>query len=69
LLGDPALLLCDEPTGNLDGENTAVVLDLLDELHGQGLTLLVITHDETVAARASRRIRIADGRVVDEAVA
>ncbi|WTW96752.1 ABC transporter ATP-binding protein [Streptomycetaceae bacterium NBC_01309] len=67
LLGDPALLLCDEPTGNLDGENTAVVLDLLAELHGQGLTLLVITHDEAVASRAVRRIRIADGRVLAEA--
>lgn len=67
LLGEPALLLCDEPTGNLDGENTAVVLDLLDELHDQGLTLLVIMHDETVAARAARRIRLADGRVVEAA--
>ncbi|MCF2529515.1 ABC transporter ATP-binding protein [Yinghuangia soli] len=64
LLGEPALLLCDEPTGNLDGDNTAVVLDVLDELHADGLTLLVITHDEAVAARAARRIRIADGRVV-----
>lgn len=65
LLGNPALLLCDEPTGNLDGENTAVVLDVLDELHAQGLTLLVITHEEAVAERAARRIRIADGRVSD----
>ncbi|MDI2132541.1 ABC transporter ATP-binding protein [Yinghuangia seranimata] len=64
LLGDPDLLLCDEPTGNLDGENTQVVLDVLEELNGQGLTLLVITHDEAVAERAGRRIRIADGRVV-----
>jgi putative ABC transport system ATP-binding protein len=63
LLGSPDLLLCDEPTGNLDGENTGVVLDLLDDLHRQGLTLMVITHEETVAARADRRIRIADGRV------
>lgn len=66
LLGEPSLLLCDEPTGNLDGGNTTIVLDLLDELHRQGLTLLVITHDEAVAKRAVRRIRIADGRVAGE---
>ncbi|BAL93169.1 putative ABC transporter ATP-binding protein [Actinoplanes missouriensis 431] len=63
LVGDPALLLCDEPTGNLDSANTASVLDLFDELRAGGATLLVITHDPAVAARADRQVRIADGRL------
>jgi len=65
LLGDPALLLCDEPTGNLDSTNTAAMLDLFDQLCTRGTTLLVITHDATVAARAGRQVRIADGRLTE----
>jgi putative ABC transport system ATP-binding protein len=57
----PDLLLCDEPTGNLDSANAAAVLDLLDELRSGGLTVVLITHDEQVAARASRRLTIVDG--------
>ena len=67
LVSDPALLLCDEPTGNLDSANTTAVLDLFDELRAAGATLLVITHDPAVAARASRQVRITDGRL-DELV-
>ncbi|MFJ6937221.1 ABC transporter ATP-binding protein [Streptomyces sp. NPDC101132] len=63
LAGRPSLLLCDEPTGNLDSENAASVLALLDELHAAGLTLLVITHDRDVAARAGRTLTIRDGLV------
>jgi putative ABC transport system ATP-binding protein len=63
LIGDPALLLCDEPTGNLDSGNTAAVLTLFDELRAGGTTLVVITHDETVSRRADRRVRIVDGRL------
>ncbi|MFI8102211.1 ABC transporter ATP-binding protein [Streptomyces sp. NPDC086023] len=63
LAGRPSLLLCDEPTGNLDSENAASVLALLDELHAAGLTLLVITHDREVAARAGRTLTIRDGQV------
>ncbi|WP_229067511.1 ABC transporter ATP-binding protein [Actinoplanes sp. DH11] len=63
LVGDPALLLCDEPTGNLDSSNTAAVLDLFDELRAGGATLLVITHDLAVAGRADRQVRITDGRL------
>lgn len=59
----PHVLLADEPTGNLDSTNSAGVLDLFDELHGDGLTLVVITHDAAVSARARRRVRIADGRL------
>jgi len=65
LIGSPALLLCDEPTGNLDSANTAAVLDLFDELRAAGTTLVVITHDETVSMRAGRRVRITDGRLTE----
>lgn len=65
LLGEPALLLCDEPTGNLDSQNTASVLDLFDELRAQGVTVVVITHEETVSQRAARMVRIRDG-ILDE---
>jgi putative ABC transport system ATP-binding protein len=61
LVGEPSLLLCDEPTGNLDNTNTGAVLDLFDELRAQGVTLLVITHDDAVSKRADRRVRIDDG--------
>jgi len=63
VLGDPSLLLCDEPTGNLDSVNTASVLDLFDDLRAQGITILVITHDAEVAARAQRRVRMVDGQL------
>jgi putative ABC transport system ATP-binding protein len=65
LLGRPALLLCDEPTGNLDRANTSGVLDLFDDLAADGVTLIVITHDEQVSRRAQRRVRIEDGRLCD----
>jgi putative ABC transport system ATP-binding protein len=61
----PAVLLADEPTGNLDTHNSADVLDLFDELHADGLTLVVITHDDVVSARADRRVRIADGLLTE----
>jgi putative ABC transport system ATP-binding protein len=67
LLSDPALLLCDEPTGNLDTENTLSVLELFDDLCAQGMTLVVITHDDAVSRRAGRRVRITDGRLAEEA--
>jgi putative ABC transport system ATP-binding protein len=66
LVSDPALLLCDEPTGNLDSANTASVLDLFDGLRTEGVTLVVITHDAAVSERAQRIVRIVDG-VVSEA--
>jgi putative ABC transport system ATP-binding protein len=66
LMGDPSVLLCDEPTGNLDSVNTASVLDLFDELGGAGMTMLIITHDEEVAARMPRRTRIVDGRLTEQ---
>lgn len=63
LVGEPSLLLCDEPTGNLDSANTRSVLELFDALRAEGLTLLVITHDESVAAHAERRVRMVDGEL------
>jgi ABC-type lipoprotein export system ATPase subunit len=65
LLGSPRLLLCDEPTGNLDTVNTESLLALFDGLAEQGLTLVVITHDEDVATHARRRIRIVDGQLTE----
>jgi putative ABC transport system ATP-binding protein len=65
IVGSPSLLLCDEPTGNLDSQNTASVLALFDELRERGLTILVITHDHEVAAHAQRRAHMVDGRLTE----
>ena len=65
LVGSPSLLLCDEPTGNLDSKSSASLLDLLEALNQQGLTLVVVTHDENVANRAGRRVHIIDGSLTD----
>ena len=67
LASQPSVLLCDEPTGNLDTANTAAILDLLQGLVDAGLTVLVITHDTTVAARAGRRVRMVDGELSEVA--
>jgi len=69
LVRRPALVLCDEPTGNLDTEAGGHVPDLLDELSAEGLTIVVITHDHAVAARARRVIEIRDGRIHETAPA
>ncbi|WP_425558554.1 ABC transporter ATP-binding protein [Catenulispora subtropica] len=66
LVNKPRLVLADEPTGNLDTVTAAKVLDLLDELVASGLTLMVITHDPTVAARAHRTVTIRDGDLTEE---
>jgi putative ABC transport system ATP-binding protein len=63
LVGGPSLLLADEPTGNLDSATAAAILDLFDDLHRDGLTLAVVTHDEAVSRRAQRRVRTVDGSV------
>jgi len=63
LLMQPALLLADEPTGNLDSKSAADVLALIDEVHASGQTVVLVTHDNEVAARAPRRIRLRDGKV------
>jgi putative ABC transport system ATP-binding protein len=63
LVGRPQLLLADEPTGNLDTRSTQGILELLTELHSQGTTLLVITHDRELATLLPRRVEVIDGRI------
>ena len=69
LLHRPELLLADEPTGNLDSETGEQIIALFRELHQEGLTLLVVTHEERVSRAAGRVIRLDDGRVVGEGAA
>ena len=66
LVTEPALLLADEPTGNLDSRSTADVLALLDELHAAGRTIVLITHEPDVAARAGRNLVIDDGLITED---
>jgi putative ABC transport system ATP-binding protein len=68
LVARPSLLLCDEPTGNLDTATAESILTLLDELHCDGMTLVVITHDPGVAARGRRTVAIRDGVLTEQAV-
>jgi putative ABC transport system ATP-binding protein len=63
LAGEPALLLADEPTGNLDSQNGESVMELLDELHDAGSTIVIVTHDARFADRADRTIPLLDGRI------
>jgi len=63
LVNDPAVILADEPTGNLDKESGQQIMNLLREINRKGSTILLITHDEAVASAASRVVRIADGRL------
>jgi putative ABC transport system ATP-binding protein len=64
--GDPLILLADEPTGNLDSVNGEAVMELLRELHQQGATICMVTHDQRYAAHADRSVHLFDGRVVEE---
>ncbi len=66
LVGDPSILLADEPTGNLDSKNGEAVMLLLDQLHEAGATICVVTHDPRYADFADRKVFMFDGRVVDE---
>jgi putative ABC transport system ATP-binding protein len=66
LIGEPAILLADEPTGNLDSVNGAALIALFEELHAQGQTVLLVTHDAQIASHAQRTVRMRDGRVVEE---
>ncbi len=66
LSGDPSILLADEPTGNLDSANGEAVMDLLRDLHRQGATICIVTHDPRYASYADRTIHLFDGRIVEE---
>lgn len=66
LVGEPAVLLADEPTGNLDSKNGEAVMDLLRELHRAGATIVMVTHDPRFARYAERTVSLFDGRIVDE---
>ena len=68
LAGSPSILLADEPTGNLDSRNAEAVMDLLRDLHREGSTICMVTHDPRFARHAERQIHLFDGRVVEESV-
>jgi putative ABC transport system ATP-binding protein len=64
--GQPSILLADEPTGNLDSKNSEAVMELLKELHGEGATICMVTHDPRYAGIADRTVHLVDGRIVEE---
>ncbi|MCZ9312076.1 MAG: ATP-binding cassette domain-containing protein, partial [Methanocorpusculum sp.] len=66
LANDPALLLCDEPTGNLDSKMSEQIMELLRDLNSRGRTIIMVTHDPHTATYADRIIVIRDGEIVDE---
>jgi len=66
VVGKPSILLADEPTGNLDSRNSEQVMELLEELHKDGATICMVTHDPRFARYAQRSIHLFDGRVVEE---
>ncbi len=66
LLNNPAILMADEPTGNLDSTTTAEILDLFGQLHAEGQTIIIVTHEDEVAARCQRIIRLRDGAVLSD---
>jgi putative ABC transport system ATP-binding protein len=65
LAGSPRLLLADEPTGNLDTQMASGVMELLEKLHRDGATIIMVTHDAELAARAEREVHIVDGQVIE----
>jgi putative ABC transport system ATP-binding protein len=66
LVGEPSLLLADEPTGNLDSRTSSEIMALFDALHAQGQTVVVVTHEPDIAAHCHRTVRIGDGRIVED---
>jgi len=69
LVGSPLILLADEPTGNLDSKNGDAVMELLSDLHREGATICMVTHDPRFARHAERTVHVFDGRIVDESLA
>jgi len=64
LINNPSILFADEPTGNLDSENTEIIISLFERLNRNGVTILMVTHDEEIAARCPHRIIMSDGRII-----
>jgi len=65
IVNEPSILLADEPTGNLDSQSGGDILEIFRELHSQGNTVIIVTHDQVIASRAQRIIKIIDGKIVD----
>ncbi len=65
IVNDPSILLADEPTGNLDSQSGGDILEIFQDLHSQGNTVIMVTHDQAIASRAQRIIKIIDGKIVD----
>jgi len=65
IVNEPSILLADEPTGNLDSQSGGDILEIFTELHSQGNTVIIVTHDQAIASRAERIIKIKDGKIVD----
>jgi putative ABC transport system ATP-binding protein len=68
LVGRPRLLLCDEPTGNLDSATGREILELFRELHAGGNTLILVTHEPSIAAQCPRALRMSDGKIVADGI-
>lgn len=66
LVTDPAIVLADEPTGNLDSRTSHEIMDLFEALHGEGRTILLVTHEDDIAERTQRQIRLKDGKIIDD---
>jgi putative ABC transport system ATP-binding protein len=66
LVGEPSILLADEPTGNLDSRTSSEVMALFDELHAQGQTVIVVTHESEIAQHCQRTIRVSDGKIIND---
>jgi putative ABC transport system ATP-binding protein len=68
LVGNPSILLADEPTGNLDSKTSTEIMALFDELHAQGQTVVVVTHEPDIAAYCKRTVRLSDGKIVQDSL-
>jgi putative ABC transport system ATP-binding protein len=66
LVANPSMILADEPTGNLDTHSTAEVLGIFERLHDEGVTIILITHEDGVAAHAGRIVRLSDGEIISD---
>ncbi|MGD8347226.1 MAG: macrolide ABC transporter ATP-binding protein, partial [Lysobacterales bacterium] len=66
LVGKPAILLADEPTGNLDSQTSQEIMTLIDEVHDQGQTVIMVTHEPDIAAHCQRVITLRDGRIAED---